>query len=100
MAVYKANVSFDHAGVHIEQGRLIEDDDYLYTMFPTRFTVMFTGGTAVTDQSGGTASAGGTIGTIIAGTADATSAGLTSTQNAVASLAAAIARINTRLDQA
>lgn len=97
MAIYRANTSFDYAGQQIRVGDVVEDDHYLFTRFPTRFTAQYAGGTALTDQSGGTATSGGTVAVIAAGTADATSAGLASTQNAIASLAAAIASIQSRL---
>lgn len=40
MAVVQANVSFEHGGIHIEQGQMVEDDHYLYGMFPDRFTTI------------------------------------------------------------
>ncbi len=99
MAIYRANTTFDHGGKQIEKGHVVEDDDDLYILYPARFTQMFSGGTAITDQSGGAVTSGGTIAAITAGTDAASSAGLTATKNAIASLAAAIATINSRLDQ-
>lgn len=99
MAIYRANVTFDHGGKQIEKGHVVEDDDDLFILYPSRFTKMFSGGTAITDQSGGTVTAGGTVAVLAAATAVGEAASLSTTQNAIASLAAAIATINTRLDQ-
>ena len=48
MALYRANITFDHGGYRIRSGDLVDDTNFLYTMFPTRFT-------AITDPYAGNA---------------------------------------------
>ncbi len=41
MALYKANITFSHGGNVIRKGDIIDStSSYLYTMFPTRFTLV------------------------------------------------------------
>ena len=40
MASYIANVSFEHSGVRIQAGQVIDSTHYLFTMFPSRFTAV------------------------------------------------------------
>jgi hypothetical protein len=55
MADVIANVTFEHAGEQVRVGDIFDDSHFLYTMFPTRFTVQadaadfFSGGSLSAD---------------------------------------------------
>lgn len=40
MPLYQANTSFDHGGIRVQKGEVVEDDHFLYTLFPSRFTLL------------------------------------------------------------
>lgn len=61
MALVVANVTFEHAGMQVLKGTVIDTTEYLYVMFPSRFT-------GVTDVTlGGTTIITG-LGTVAPGT--------------------------------
>lgn len=40
MALYEANVSFDHGGQRIHAGDVVDGSNHLYVLFPSRFTAL------------------------------------------------------------
>ncbi len=63
MGLVEANVSFDHGGRQIKQGDVVDTTNYLYTLFPTRFTAVAAGGTVTVIGTAGTTA--GTLGSLI-----------------------------------
>lgn len=84
MPLYQANVAFDHGGVRVEVGDIVDDGHYLYTLFPSNFTIYseavssttVTATTSFTASAGTVVAAGGSVTVSGLGTADPSSAGV------------------------
>lgn len=40
MALYEANVAFEHGGIQVPLGHIVDSDHYLFVLFPMRFTAL------------------------------------------------------------
>jgi hypothetical protein len=40
MALYEANVAFEHGGIRVDVGDIIDASNYLFILFPSRFTAV------------------------------------------------------------